>query len=143
MTTDDRAQAVAFNRGVIEEFRANAGQVGGRFAGMPMLLLTTTGARSGEPRTSPLGYLADGDRRLVFGTNAGRHDHPQWYLNLLTTPEVTVEVGTERYPAVATPLTGEERHRAWAAQVARAPMFADYQTATNREIPVVALTPEA
>jgi deazaflavin-dependent oxidoreductase (nitroreductase family) len=130
----------SFNDGIIAEFRANEGRVGGYFEGATLLLLTTTGARSGQPRTSPLVYRADErGRLLVFGTKAGADDDPQWYRNLLAQPRVTVEVGTETFPATATPLTGEERAREWKAQVAAAPSFGRYETMTTREFPVVAL----
>lgn len=130
------ADTAEFNRGVIAEFRANGGHVGGMFAGADLLLLTTTGARSGRAVTSPVGYLADGARRLAFASNAGRDTHPAWYHNLLAHPDVTVEVGTERYAAVAAPLRGAERDR-WYARAA--PAYADYQRRTTRRIPVVAL----
>lgn len=130
----------AGNDPVIAEFRANGGKVGGYFEGMPMVLLTTTGAKSGQPRVSPLAYLRDGDRLLVFGTNAGADTDPLWFRNLLADPKVTVEIGTDRYAATATPLEGEERDRLWDAQVASSPAFAKYPTMTSRVIPVVALT---
>ncbi|GAA4208322.1 nitroreductase/quinone reductase family protein [Actinocatenispora rupis] len=133
------ADAAEFNRGVIAEFRANGGRVGGMFAGADLLLLTTTGARTGRTVTSPVGYLADGPRLLAFASNAGGDTHPGWYHNLLAQPEVTVEVGTERYPAVAVPLRGAERDRWYAAQGERIPAYAEYQRRTARRIPVVAL----
>jgi deazaflavin-dependent oxidoreductase (nitroreductase family) len=129
----------SFNDGIIAEFRADEGRVGGYFEGATLLLLTTTGVTSGLPRTSPLVYREDGGRLLVFGTNAGAADDPQWYRNLLAQPRVTVEVGTEAYAATATPLTGEERARQWKAQVVAAPSFGRYETMTTREFPVVAL----
>jgi deazaflavin-dependent oxidoreductase (nitroreductase family) len=129
----------SFNDGIIEEFRASAGRVGGQFEGMRMLLLTTTGRRSGQPRTSPLVYLPDGDRLVVFATYGGQDVDPLWYGNLLADPKVTVEVGTETYTAVATPVTGAERDRLWDAQVVAAPAFGRYPRLTSRVIPVVAL----
>jgi len=128
-----------FNDTIIEEFRANEGRVGGPFEHMPMVLLTTTGARSGQPRTSPLAYLADGGRLHVFATAGGSDEHPQWYRNLLADPKVTVELGTERFTATATPLSGADRDRIWDAQVAAVPAFGDYPKKTSRVIPVVAL----
>ncbi len=125
-----------WNSQIIEEFRAN----GGMFANANMLLLTTTGAKSGQRRTNPLGYLADGDRLFVFATKRGAPTNPDWYHNLLAHPDVTVEVGTETFAATATVLQGEERDRIYARQAALVPMFADYQTRTDRIIPVVALT---
>jgi deazaflavin-dependent oxidoreductase (nitroreductase family) len=128
-----------WNSKVIEEFRANEGRVGGRFDGAPMLLLTTTGRRSGERRTNPMMYLPDGDRLLVFASKGGAPTNPDWYRNLVANPGVTVEVGTQTYPAQAVVLTGEERDRYYAEQSARYPGFAEYQRNTDRVIPVVAL----
>ncbi|WP_214413928.1 nitroreductase family deazaflavin-dependent oxidoreductase [Sphaerisporangium fuscum] len=129
-----------FNKKIIEEFRANGGKVGGQFEGAPMVLLTTTGAKSGQPRTNPLVYGRDGDRVLVFASNGGAPTHPAWYHNILAHPEVTVEIGTESYAATATPVEGEERDRLFAHQAELMPGFADYQAGTSRVIPVVALT---
>ena len=128
-----------WNRHIIEEFRANEGRVGGSFQGAPMLLLTTTGRRTGERRTNPMMYLADGDRLLVFASKGGAPTNPDWYHNLVTNPEVTVEVGTESYQAHATALQGDERDRLYAEQSSRYPGFAEYQRNTSRVIPVVAL----
>src|ERR1700752_1139471 len=91
----------AFNAALIEEFRGNDGRVGGRFEGRPVLLLTTTGAKSGRTFTIPLVYLQDGDRRLIFASKAGSPRNPDWYHNLVANPTVTVEVGTEKYDAKA------------------------------------------
>jgi len=128
-----------WNTKIIEEFRANEGRVGGSFQGAPMLLLTTTGRRTGERRTNPMMYLADGDRLLVFASKGGAPTNPDWYHNLVTNPEVTVEVGTESYQAHATALHGDERDRLYAEQSSRYPGFAEYQRNTSRVIPVVAL----
>lgn len=128
-----------FNTSIITEFRANGGKVGGQFAGAPLLLLHTTGARSGQERVNPMMYLQDGDRLLVFASKAGSDDHPAWYHNLLAHPEVTVEVGDDTYAATARPLEGAERDEKYAEQAARYPGFADYQAKTTRVIPVVAL----
>jgi len=128
-----------WNTKIIEEFRANQGRVGGSFQGAPMLLLTTTGRRTGERRTNPMMYLADGDRLLVFASKGGAPTNPDWYHNLVTNPEVTVEVGTESYQAHATALHGDERDRLYAEQSSRYPGFAEYQRNTSRVIPVVAL----
>jgi deazaflavin-dependent oxidoreductase (nitroreductase family) len=128
-----------YNRQIIEEFRANAGKVGGNWEGRNLLLLTTTGRKSGKQHTTPLAYARDGDRLLVFGSKAGAPTHPEWFLNLVADPRVVVEVGDERYEADATPLEGEERDRAFAAQAARIPTFAEYQAKTARVIPVIAL----
>ncbi len=129
----------AWNLQVIEEFRAHGGKVGGRFEGVPLLLLTTTGARSGKRHTQPLGYLPDGDRLIIFATKLGLPTNPDWYYNLVANPEATIEVGTEMYDVTAVVLTGEERDRLYARQVEHAPVFAEYQARTTRKIPVVAL----
>jgi deazaflavin-dependent oxidoreductase (nitroreductase family) len=129
-----------YNRQIIEEFRANAGRVGGGFEGADLLLLTTTGRKSGREYTTPVMYLRDGDRLLVFASAAGAPKHPDWYENLVANPQVVVEIGDERFEATARPLEGEERDRAYAAQAARVSNFADYQEKTDRVIPVVALT---
>ncbi|MFD5366763.1 nitroreductase/quinone reductase family protein [Streptomyces sp. NPDC127103] len=133
-----------FNRQVIEEFRANGGRVGGMFEGAALLLLTTTGARSGRAHTNPAVYVRDGARLLVFASNAGGPKHPAWFHNLSADPYVTVELGTpegtvERFGATAVVTEGEERDRLYAEQAERDPGFAAYQAATDRLIPVVAL----
>src|SRR4051795_10031325 len=129
-----------FNRQVIDEFRANHGRVGGYFEGQDLLLLTTKGRKSGREHTTPVMYSADGDRLLVYASAAGAPKHPDWYENLVANPHVVVEVGEERFEATARPLEGEERDRAYAAQKARIPNFAEYEEKTDRVIPVVALT---
>ena len=130
-----------WNRQTIEAFRANGGKVGGMWEGRPLLLLTTTGAKSGQRRTNPMMYLRDGDRLLVFASKGGAPTSPDWYHNLVAHPEVTVEVGTETYAAMATVLTGEERDLLYAKQGKLYPQFAEYQKKTSRKIPVVALEP--
>ena len=128
-----------FNRAVIEEFRANDGKVGGQFEGAPVLLLTTTGAKSGERRTTPVVYLADGERMIVFASKAGAPTNPAWYHNLLANPAVTVEVGSETLDADAVVTTGEERDRLFDRQAAIYPQFSEYAQKTTRQIPVIAL----
>ncbi len=128
-----------WNSHTIEEFRANGGKVGGVWEGRPLLLLTTTGAKSGKRHTTPTMYLRDGDRLLVFASKGGAPTHPDWYHNLRKHPQVTVEVGDETYETTATVLTGEERDRLYARQAALYPQFADYQKKTTRKIPVIAL----
>ena len=128
-----------YNAKVIEEFRANEGRVGGSWEGRDLLLLTTRGRRSGREFTTPMVYTRDGDRLLVYASQGGSPDHPDWYLNLVANPDVVVEVGTERYDAVATPLEGTERDQKYEAQAERVPRFAEYQKMTDRVIPVVAL----
>lgn len=128
-----------FNQAVIQEFRANAGRVGGNFEGAPMLLLHTTGAKSGRERVNPMMYLRDGERVLVFASKAGADTHPDWFHNVRANPRVTVEIGTERYDADAEIITGDEHDRLYAIQAERYPGFADYARKTDRVIPVVAL----
>lgn len=132
-----------WNRQIIEEFRANGGKVGGVWEGRRLLLLTTTGAKSGQRRTNPLAYLPDGDRLLIFASKAGMPTNPDWYHNLVAHPDVTVEVGAETYEATATVLMGEERDRLYAKQAQASPAFAEYQAKTTRVIPVIALTRKA
>ncbi|MGI5286934.1 nitroreductase family deazaflavin-dependent oxidoreductase [Nonomuraea polychroma] len=132
-----------FNQQVIDEFRANEGRVGGMFEGAPLVLLTTTGAKSGRPVTTPVMYLADGERYVVIASNAGADHHPAWYHNLRATPTATVEVGTETFEAKPVFIEGEERDRLYARMVAQAPGFAEYEAKTSRRIPVVALLPQA
>ncbi len=129
-----------FNRAVIEEFRANHGTVGGGFAGATMVLLTTTGAKSGEKRVNPLVGLVDGGTLYVVASKAGAPTSPDWYHNLLAHPEVEVEFGDDRFTATAVPIvSGPQRDRLYAAQVAAQPGFADYEKATTRVIPIVEL----
>jgi deazaflavin-dependent oxidoreductase (nitroreductase family) len=127
------------NRRVIAQFRA-----GGPVEGMHrdrLVLLTTTGRRSGEPRTTPMMFHRDGDRVLVIASNIGAPQHPDWFLNLVADPHVTVEIGDETYPAVATPTEGADRERVWTTIKELYPFFADHEEkATTRTIPVVALT---
>jgi deazaflavin-dependent oxidoreductase (nitroreductase family) len=128
-----------FNQRIIEEFRANKGRVGPPFEGAAMVLLTTTGARSGKLHTTPLVCLPDGDRVLVFASMGGAPRHPAWYHNLLAHSEVNVEYGTERFTAKAVVISGAERDRLFARQASIFPVFADYQAKTTRTIPVIAL----
>lgn len=131
---------VDFNSTVIAEFRSNHGMVGGGFEGAPMLVLTTTGAKSGTPRTVPLVYLADGERVIIFASKAGAPTNPDWYHNLLANPRVSVELGDETFEAVASVVEGDERDRLYATQASFMPGFTEYQEKTERLIPVVALT---
>ena len=128
-----------FNSAIIEEFRAHGGKVGGPFEGAPLLLLTTTGAKSGERRTTPVMYLPDGERMVIFASMAGAPTNPAWYHNLLAKPSATVEVGTETVEVDASVTTGEERERLFNRQAELYPQFADYARKTTREIPVIAL----
>ena len=128
------------NRTIIEEFRSNRGLVGGNFEGRPVLLLSTTGAKTGLPRLNPLMYMADGHRWLVFASKGGNPKNPDWYHNLVAHPAVTVEVGTETVEARAEVITGDERDRLYAKQAGLYPQFGEYQRRTSRIIPVIALS---
>jgi deazaflavin-dependent oxidoreductase (nitroreductase family) len=129
-----------FNGQIVEEFHANQGRVGGMFESMP-LLLHHTGAKSGKSRISPLAYLSDDGRYVVFASKAGDPTNPDWYHNLKAQPNVTIEVGTETIDAVASAATGEERDRLCRTQAERAPQFAEYEKQTDRVIPVIVMTP--
>ncbi len=130
----------AFNKAIIDEFRANKGVVGGQFAGAPLLLLSTTGAKSGLARVNPLVYLADGDRQIIIASFAGAPTSPPWYHNLLANPEVGVEMGSENFKASAGVLDEPERTELYAKMVEIMPVFSEYQSKTTRVIPVIALT---
>lgn len=129
-----------WNSQIIEEFRANEGKVGGPFEGGTLLLLTTTGAKSGKQRVNPLAYLGEGERMFIFASKAGAPTNPDWYHNLLAHPEATVEVGTEKFRVKANVVEGAERDQIYARQAQRMPGFADYEKKTTRKIPVVELT---
>ena len=126
-----------FNKKIIEEFRANAGVVGGQFAGAPMLLLTTTGAKSGRSHTTPLVYSKDGDYIVVIASKAGAPTNPAWYHNLKAHPTVSLEVGAQRFQAKAVITAGEERERLFNAQASQMAVFNDYKKKTTRQIPVI------
>jgi deazaflavin-dependent oxidoreductase (nitroreductase family) len=129
----------AFNEALIAEFRANGGKVSGRFAGRPLLLLSTIGARSGQTRTSPLVYTTDGERYVIIASKGGSPTHPDWYHNLVANPLVTVELGAEQFRSRATVVVGEERTRLFEQMAAQMPFFAEYQRKVERQIPVVIL----
>jgi deazaflavin-dependent oxidoreductase (nitroreductase family) len=131
-----------FNRKVIDEFRANEGKVGGPFEGAPVLLLTSTGAKSGEPRTTPVVYQPDGDRMVIFASKAGAPENPAWFHNLRANPTASVEVGNDTVEVEAVVTDGEERARLFSKQKELMPQFADYEQKTERQIPVVALQPK-
>lgn len=139
-STPTDEQWLALNDGVIAEFRANGGKCGGRWEGNPMVLLTTTGAKSGEQRTSPLTYTTDGDRLVLIASRAGDHRHPDWYHNLVANPDVVIELGDERFDAVATVAVEPERSELFDARIALMPRFGEYVEATDRAIPVVVVT---
>jgi deazaflavin-dependent oxidoreductase (nitroreductase family) len=128
-----------WNKKIVEEFRANDGRVGGQFDGAPLLLLHTTGRKSGSERVSPVMYLELDGKRFVFASKAGADTNPDWYHNLLSHPEVTYELGASTYTATANPVAEPERERIYAEQAGRYPGFAEYQEKTERVIPVVEL----
>jgi deazaflavin-dependent oxidoreductase (nitroreductase family) len=133
-----------WNSGIIEEFHANEGRVGGMFEGMPILLLHHQGAKSGIERVNPLAYQdLGGGAVAVFGSKGGAPTNPDWYHNLRANPRATVEVGTERFDVLARVAEGEERERIWEKQKKDVPGFAQYEENTEREIPVVILERDA
>jgi deazaflavin-dependent oxidoreductase (nitroreductase family) len=129
-----------WNDRIIEEFRANEGRVAS-FGHQPLLLLTHTGARTGTRRTNPLACFRDGDRYVIVASKGGAPTDPDWYRNLRANPRATIEVGTETLEVIAEALTGAERDRLWAAITEQNHAFAEYEEKTDREIPVVVLTP--
>ena len=135
------AEVNDWNRQIIEEFRTNGGKVGGRFEGAPLLLLHSTGARSGQERINPMMYLADGGNYVVFASKAGAPTNPDWYHNVVAHPEVSIELGDSTISAVARVADGETRERLWSQQKQLYPGFADYESKTTRQIPVVILEP--
>jgi deazaflavin-dependent oxidoreductase (nitroreductase family) len=129
----------AFNANLIDEFRTNHGQVSGMFEGWPLLLLTTTGAKSGKPFTTPVVYTRDGDALVVIASKGGAPQNPQWYRNLVANASVTVELADEKFDATAEVTEGAERRRLYDAQAELMPPFKEYEQNTTREIPVVRL----
>jgi deazaflavin-dependent oxidoreductase (nitroreductase family) len=129
-----------WNAGIVAQFRANEGRVGGQFEGSTLLLLHTVGRRSGVERINPLAYFADGDRYLIVASKGGHPSNPDWYFNLVDNPRVTIEVGTETFEADAVEVAGEDREIVWKRIVATAPGFGEYQKRTDRILPVIALT---
>ena len=135
----ERSDPNAFNDSVIQEFRANGGTVGGELAQMQLLLLTTIGAKSGRPHTTPLAYHKEGDRYFVIASNGGAPTNPDWYHNVRTNHRTIIEIGTQTFEAIATVLHPDERHRVFAAIAARAPAASEFQSLARRTIPVIAL----
>ena len=129
-----------WNKAIIEEFRANGGKVGGQFANMSLLLLHTTGAKSSLSRINPVAYIADGRRFAVVASKGGAPTHPDWYYNIVAKPEVSVEVGAERFQAHATIAAEPERTQLYEKMATANPGFAEYQRNTKRVIPVIILT---
>ena len=135
-------ETTTYNEQVIREFRANNGRVGhlgGFLKDFPVLLLTTKGAKSGRPHTTPLMYVADKGRPVVFATAGGSPKNPAWYHNLLAYPEVEVEIGEESFGAVAVVAQGAERERLWELAVASNPPLGAYPEETGRRIPLITL----
>lgn len=130
----------AFNKKIIDEFHANKGVVGAPFEGAPLLLLGTIGAKSGEARINPLAYLADGDRLIIIASFAGADKHPPWYHNLKANPQVTIEVGEEKFAALATEVEEPERTELYTKMESAMSAFTDYRQKTDRVIPVIALS---
>jgi len=129
-----------WNKKIIEEFRTNDGKVGGQFANSSLLLLHTTGAKSGQPRINPVAYITDEDRLVIIASKGGAPTNPDWYYNLVANPKVKVEVGTEQFQARATVPAEPERTHLYDKMATVYPGFADYQRKTSRTIPVVVLT---
>lgn len=130
-----------YNAQIIEEFRANGGKVGGPFEGFPLLLLHSTGAKTGHERVNPLAYRRVGDAFAVFGSAAGSDKNPDWFHNLVAHPKAKVEVGTDVLDVNARVAPPPEREQIWERQKADVPAFADYEAKTSRQIPVVLLEP--
>jgi deazaflavin-dependent oxidoreductase (nitroreductase family) len=130
-----------WNATIIDEFRANGGKVGGNFEGAPLLLLHTTGAKTGQERVNPMMYRQVGASYAVFASKAGAPTNPDWYHNLVANPAVTAEIGTQTLPFTARVASSQERAEIWTAQKADYPGFADYESKTTRQIPVVILEP--
>jgi deazaflavin-dependent oxidoreductase (nitroreductase family) len=130
----------AFNTSIVDEFRANGGVVGGPFEGATLLLLTTTGAKSGQLRLAPLAYLTIDGKLLIVGSKAGADTNPDWVHNLRANPQAHIEVGTDAYDVIARELPRDERDETYPKVVAAAPGFGDYEKRTNRVIPLFELT---
>ena len=137
------AEVNDWNTKIIEEFRANGGKVGGQFDGAPLLLLHSTGAKSGRERVNPMMYLADGENLVVFASKAGAPTSPDWYHNLVAHPDASVEIGSRTVAVTARVAEGDTRERLWTRQKQLYPGFADYEAKTTRQIPVVILEPVA
>jgi deazaflavin-dependent oxidoreductase (nitroreductase family) len=128
-----------FNEGVIKDFRANGGKVGGQMENIPLLLVTMKGAKSGRTITLPLAYSKDGNRFVVIASYAGAPHNPSWYHNLVAHPDVTIELGSEKFPAKASVAQGAERDRLFKQQADQLPIFNEYQKKTTRRIPVIVI----
>ena len=140
MTTPDGSALADFNQAIIDEFRANGGVVGGPFEGATLLLLHTTGARSGRPRVSPLAYLTIDGKMIIIGSYAGAPKDPAWVHNLRAHPRAHIEVGTDAYDVAVRELPAGERDATYPKVTEMAPAFAEYQAKTSRAIPLFELT---
>src|SRR5215210_4437368 len=116
-------------------YRASGGKLGGTFFGSPVLLLTTTGRKTGRPRTWPLVYMLEGEHIMIIASNGGQPNHPAWYLNLRTNPHVSVQLGDQRRAMIAQTAEGDQRTQLWSRVVREYPVYGDYQRKTDREIP--------
>ncbi|MBY0285864.1 MAG: nitroreductase family deazaflavin-dependent oxidoreductase [Mycobacteriaceae bacterium] len=140
MTEIPDAEAMkAFNANIVDEFRANGGKVGGPFDGATLLLLTTAGAKSGQPRLAPLAYLTIDDKMIIIGSKAGADTNPDWVHNLRANPRAHVEVGTTDYDVIARELPSDERDDVYSKIVEQSPVFGEYQANTSRVIPLFEL----
>src|SRR5258706_10321040 len=128
-----------YNTDIIKKVRENNGKVGGYFDGMDLILLNTIGAKSGKISTVPVAYTKEGDKFVVVASKGGSHENPAWYFNLLSNPKIEVEVGSEKFKAIATNTTGEERERLYNQHAEEYPQFHEYRKKTSREIPVFLL----
>jgi len=135
-----KALARGFMRFMVWLYRRSGGRIGGKMFGAPVLLLTSTGRRSGRPWTNPLLYQPDGDRFVIIASNGGSDKHPAWWLNLRSNPEASIEIGAESIPVTAARMSGAERDRLWGLMVKAYGGYANYERKTTRKIPVILLT---
>ena len=132
-----------WNQNIINEFHSNDGKVGGMFEGQPLLLLHTVGRRSGKERVNPLMYQQRGDDYVVFASKGGAPENPDWYYNLISNPEASIEVGKKTISVRGYMVQGDERDKIWKSWTREFPQFAEYEEKTDREIPVIRLEPES
>lgn len=130
-----------FNEQIMAEFRANGGNVGGPFTGVPMVIVHHTGARSGIIRHAPLAYLPDGEDIVIFASKGGDPTNPAWYHNLIANPDTVIELGSEIIPVHVREAVGAERDELFERQKKAMPPFAEYEARTTRVIPVLILEP--
>ncbi len=142
-STLQRTMARQFMKLAVALYRRSGGRIGGTTKGAPVLLLTTTGRKSGKAWTNPVIYQHDGRRLIVIASGAGSAEHPSWWLNLRSTPKATVELGRDRMEVTASEADDAERDRLWALMVAAYPAYNVYTTKTSRRMPVIVLDPAA